>query len=70
MTTTGKGTTRLQLPNGAVEAHYDDTEAPLAYDPTLADELLEAASGPVSLIWPQCDGADSSERRNTGAKSG
>ena len=23
-------------------------------------------SGPVSLIWPHCDGADSSERRNAG----
>ncbi len=42
MTTTQKGTTRLQLPGGAVETHYDDTETPLAYDPTLADELLEA----------------------------
>jgi len=37
MTTTQKGTTPIQLPGGAVETHYDDTEAPLA------DELLEAA---------------------------
>jgi hypothetical protein len=30
MTTTQKGTTPVQLPDGAVETHYDDTEAPLA----------------------------------------
>lgn len=41
--TTRKETTRVLLPDGAVEADYDDTEAPVAYDETLADELLEAA---------------------------
>jgi hypothetical protein len=38
-----KGTARILLPTGAVDADYDDTEAPTAYDESLADELLDAA---------------------------
>lgn len=41
--TTRKGTTRVLLPNGVVDADYDDTEGSVAYDETLANELLEAA---------------------------
>lgn len=43
MTTTRKGTTRVQLPDCAVEVDYDDTEAPVTDDETFADELLDAA---------------------------
>lgn len=43
MTSTGKKTSRVLLPDGAVDVEYDDAEAPVAYDETLADELLEAA---------------------------
>jgi len=43
MTTKRKGTTRVQLPDGAVDATYDDAEKPVAYDKRLADELLQAA---------------------------
>lgn len=43
MTTTHKGTTRVLLPTGAAETDYDDSEAPVDYDETLADELLRAA---------------------------
>lgn len=39
----GRALTRLLLPAGAGDANYDDTESPIAYDETLADELLEAA---------------------------
>lgn len=43
MTSARKGTTRVLLPTGAIDADYDDTEATVAYDETKADELLEAA---------------------------
>ena len=43
MTAPRKGTTRVLLPDGAVHAGYDDTEAPADYDDALARELLEAA---------------------------
>ncbi len=32
----------------------------------LHETRAASISGPVSLIWPHCDGADSSERRNAG----
>lgn len=35
--------TRILLPDGPVEAEYDDAETPLVNDETLADQLLEAA---------------------------
>lgn len=38
-----KGKTQVLLPDGATYADYDDSEAPVAYDETLADELLQAA---------------------------
>lgn len=41
--TSRKGKTRVLLPDGPVDADYDDTETPTAYDEALADELLEAA---------------------------
>lgn len=41
--TTQKGTTRVLLPDRVTDADYDDTESAVAYDETLADELLQAA---------------------------
>lgn len=41
--TSRKGTTRLLLPTGAVNADYDDAEPSVAYDEKLAEELLDAA---------------------------
>lgn len=41
--TRSQRTTRVLLPDGPVEADYDDAEAPVADDEPLADELLEAA---------------------------
>lgn len=41
--TSRKGKTRVLLPDGPVDADYDDAEAPAAYDELLADELLQAA---------------------------
>jgi hypothetical protein len=38
-----KGTARVLLPTGAVDADYDDAETPIAYDDKLADELLDAS---------------------------
>lgn len=40
---TSKGRTPVRLPDGAVEAEYDDAEEPAVYDEGLADELLAAA---------------------------
>lgn len=37
MTTERKGTTLVQLPDGPVEAAYDDTDPPARYDQALAD---------------------------------
>lgn len=41
--TTHSGTARVQLPDGPVDADYDDTEPAANYDPTLVEELLTAA---------------------------
>ena len=43
MSTNRKGTVRVLLPDGAVDADFDDAEAAVAFDETLADELLAAA---------------------------
>lgn len=43
MTAKRKGTTRVLLPTGPVDAHYDDADEPVAHDDELADELLDAA---------------------------
>ncbi|MGH3503658.1 MAG: ribbon-helix-helix protein, CopG family [Nocardioidaceae bacterium] len=38
-----KGTTHVLLPDGPVDACYDDTQTTAKVDDTLADELLDAA---------------------------
>lgn len=43
MSTKRKGTVRVLLPGGAVDADYDDADTSADFDETLADALLDAA---------------------------
>lgn len=43
MSAKAKGTVRVRLPDGAVDADFDDTDAAVELDEAIADELLDAA---------------------------